>query len=53
MGTTYGGYLDLIYDNVRQGRSVVNIIDGTGSGVSRPQSEIIWRDEDGERMPGL
>ncbi len=53
MGTCYGGYLDLIYDNIRQGRGVINYIDGTGGSSGSSSSSVIWRDESEDGMPGI
>jgi len=53
MGTCYGGYLDLIYDNIRHSRSVINFIDATGDSARR-RTETIWKDdEDNGLVPGI
>ncbi len=54
MGTCYGGYLDTIYNFVRQSRAVVNYIDGTGTGGSESTQYIKEEEDDyGGIIPGI
>jgi hypothetical protein len=55
MGTCYGGYLDMIYNFVRQSKAVINYIDGTGSGTSRTGTQYIYKEEEYSEgiIPGI